>query len=218
DAHVEIEGYIPLNQAHSIASRIEEHIVRVFPNSDILIHTEPHNRKDPIALIRTIASQIPEIKGIHGIIAKTIGDKLSVTYHLELESGISLKSAHEIASRMEKQLKKSIKNVSTIISHLEPALELLEPADYSSEELVRFRKQIFQISQSLPCIKSIHEIQILAHDRRYSITLHCTIDGSTTLAQAHDIITKIEEKIKMIDDKIHQVTIHCEPEDGKSVS
>jgi len=41
DAHVEIEGHIPLNQAHSIASKIEKQIVRVFPNSDVLIHTEP---------------------------------------------------------------------------------------------------------------------------------------------------------------------------------
>jgi divalent metal cation (Fe/Co/Zn/Cd) transporter len=34
-----------------------------------------------------------------------------------------------------------------------------------------------------------------------------------TLVQAHDIATKIEEKIKMADEKIDQVIVHCEPEE-----
>jgi len=217
DAHVEIEGHIPLNQAHSIASRIEEKIVTVFPNSDVLIHTEPHIHENPFAVIRTIASQIPEIKGIHRIIIKTIEKKLSVSYHLELDSGISVKSAHEIANRLEERLKMALSNVSMIISHLEPTAELSGPANHSQEELSRLRKQVVQISQSFPEIKSPHEIQILTYDGKYSVTLHCTIGSSTTLVQAHEIATKIEERIKMIDEKIEQVTIHCEPEDETPV-
>ncbi len=213
DAHVEIEGQVPLDQAHFIASKIEEKILTVFPNSDVLIHTEPHVRRDPLAVIRAITSQIPEIKGIHGIIVKTIGEKLSLSYHLELESGISVKSAHLIASRLEERIKAALKNVSTIISHLEPTARLPEPAVYSPEELSKLRRQIVQVSQSFPEIRSYHEIEILTREGRYSVTLHCTIDGSTSLVEAHEVATKMEEKIKMIDEKIEQVTIHCEPED-----
>jgi len=213
DAHVEIEGHIPLDQAHFIASKIEEKILKVFPNSDVLIHTEPHTGRDPRAVIRGITSQIPEIKGIHGIIVKTIGEKLSLSYHLELGSGISVKSAHLIASRLEEGIKATLKNVSTIISHLEPIAELSEPATYSPEELSRLRKQIIQVSQGFPEIKSSHEIEILTRQGRYNVTLHCTIDGSTSLVQAHEVATKMEEKIKMTNEKIEQVTIHCEPED-----
>ncbi|MFX0200153.1 MAG: cation diffusion facilitator family transporter, partial [Candidatus Hodarchaeota archaeon] len=93
DAHVKIDGQIPLNQAHNIASNIEDQITKAFPNSDILIHTEPHTGEDPIAIVREVASQMPEIKGIHGITVKTLGDKLSVAYHLELEPEISVRSA-----------------------------------------------------------------------------------------------------------------------------
>ena len=212
DAHVEIDGNIPLNQAHFIASRIEEQIVKVFPDSDVLIHTEPHPTEDPLAVIRTIVSQIPEIKGIHEIIVKTLGEKLFVSYHLELESGISVKAAHEITNRLEGRLKATLKSVSTIISHLEPTTEFLEPVDYHLGELSKLRKQIVQVSESFPEIKSSHEIQILTRNGRHSITLHCTIDGSMNLDQAHEITTRLEEKIKMVDEKIEQVTIHCEPE------
>jgi cation diffusion facilitator family transporter len=214
DAHVEMDGGVPLNQAHSIASRIEEQVVRVFPNSDVLIHTEPHSPEEPIATIRTIASQIPQIREIHEIIVKTVGSSLYVSYHLELESGISVKSAHEIADRLEGQIKTSLRDVSSIISHLEPVSAAPRFADLRSDDLNRLRKQIVEISQQFPEVRSCHEIQILAHDGRYSITLHCAIDGGMNLDRAHEIATKMEEKIKAADPRIEQATIHCEPEDG----
>jgi len=212
DAHVEIDGHTPLNQAHFITLRIEEEVVKVFPNSDVLIHTEPHAAEDPLAVIRDVASQLTEIKDIHGIIVRIVGGKLFISYHLELESGISVKDAHDIASRLEDQLRAKLHNISTIISHLEPTTELMKPVDASPKELSRLEKLIIQVSHSFPEVRSSHEIQILTSEKRYSVTLHCTIDGSMTLAQAHDIATRMEEKIKSIDEKIEQVTIHCEPE------
>jgi len=212
DAHVEIEGYIPLNQAHSITSRIEEEIEKVFPNSDVLIHTEPHTAENPLAVIRGIASQLPEIKDTHGIVIRDVGGKLSVSYHLELESGISVKDAHDIANRLEDQLRAKLNNISTIISHLEPTTEQVKLINGSSKELSRLENLIVQVSQGFPEIKSSHEIQILISEKGYNVALHCTVDGSMTLAQAHEIATRMEEKIKGVDEKIDQVVIHCEPE------
>ncbi len=212
DAHVEIEGQTPLNKAHSIASSIEEQIVKVFPDSDILIHTEPHTGDDPIEVIRNAASQISEIKGIHGIAVKTIGKKLNVSCHLELEPEISVTSAHEVANCLEERLNKELKNVSTIISHLEPTTKLSE-SGYKPKASNRIQKRITKISQSLPEVRSVHEIQILTSGERYNVTLHCTIDSSLTLAQAHEIATKIEDEIKRADKKIDQVIVHCEPEE-----
>jgi cation diffusion facilitator family transporter len=212
DAHVEIEGYVPLSQAHAITSEIEEVIMKAFPNSDVLIHTEPHTAEDPLTVIRDAASQLDEVKDIHSIVVRILGGKLFVSYHLEFESRISVKDAHDIANRLEDQLRARLPNVTTIISHLEPTAELVKPVEISSTELSRLGNLIVQVSHEFPEVHSSHEIQILTSGRRYSVTLHCTIDGSMTLAQAHEIATKMEEKIKDIDEKIEQVTIHCEPE------
>jgi len=216
DAHVEIAGHLPLNQAHWVASRIEDQIAKAFPNSDVLIHTEPHTHGDPLTVVRTVGSQIPEIKGVHNVIVKTVGRELSISYHIELDPRISVEDAHDIANSMEERVRAALKNVSAIISHLEPATELLEPAVYSREELDRIRNQIVQIARAFPSVRSTHETQILTKAGKYSVTLHCTVDGSTSLVEAHRIATQMEEKIKTIDPRIEQVTIHCEPEDGKT--
>jgi len=165
-----------------------------------------------LEVIRGIASQLPEIRSMHGIVIRDVGGKLSVSYHLELESGISVKDAHDIANRLENQLRGKLDNVSTIISHLEPTTEHMKLVNGSPKELSRLENLIVQVSQSFSEIKSSHEIQILISDKGYNVTLHCTVDGSMTLSQAHDIATRMEEKIKSTDKKIDQVVIHCEPE------
>jgi cation diffusion facilitator family transporter len=212
DAHVTLAGGMTLYQAHSVTSIIEDRISKILPQSDIMIHTEPHTGKDPVTTIRSIASSIPEIKGIHGITVRTIGGKLLISYHIELESKTTIISAHEIASNLEKNLKKELGNVSTVVSHLEPAPET-SGIGYSRESASILEKEVAKISQSLPEVRSLHEIEILARGGRYNVTLHCTVDSSVTLAQAHEIATKIEEKIRAADNRIDQVSVHCEPQE-----
>ena len=214
DAHVDIEGHVPLTQAHSIASRIQDQIALVFPDSDVLIHTEPHTEENPLAVIRNIASAVPEIEGIHELVVKTIGEKISVSYHIELNSQITVKSAHDIANLLENRLRKELQNVDTIISHLEPTAEVFRSTYGRPEELSKLEKQIVQVLQSFPEITSYHEVQILTRDAKYNVTLHCLVNGSMTLIQAHDIATKIEEKVRAVSKQIEEVTVHCEPEEG----
>lgn len=213
DAHVTLAGGITLYQAHSVTSIIEERISKILPQSDIMIHTEPHTGKDPVTTIRTIVSDIPEIKDIHGITVRTIGGKLLISYHVELESMTTITSAHEIASNLEQRLKSELGNISTIISHLEPAPETLRTG-YSREPASLLEKEVTKISQSLPEVRSLHEIEILARSGRYDVTLHCAVDSSVTLAQAHEIATRIEEKIRAVDNRIDQVSVHCEPQES----
>ena len=213
DTHVTLAGGMPLYQAHTVASNIEEQIASVLPGSDIVIHTEPHTGGDPLATVRGIASQIPEVRDIHGIAVKSIGRNLFLSYHLELEPSISVKDAHEIASSLEQHLKNELKNVSTIISHLEPASEISE-SGYSPEKDSTLRRQIARIADGLPEVRSLHEVQIITRDGRRNITLHCSVDGLATLAQSHEIATKIEERVRAIDKQIVKVSVHCEPEDS----
>ncbi len=212
DAHIRLAGGMTLYQAHSVASSIEDRIKEILPRSDILIHTEPYVGGEPITTIRNIVSEMPEIKDIHGIAVKTIGGRLSVSYHIELEPKLSVADAHECASLLERRIKEEVENVSTIVSHLEPISEISE-SEYSRESARMLEREIAKISAGFSEVRSLHDIEILARKGRYSVTLHCTVDGSVTLAQAHEIATKIEGKIKMVDERIDQASVHCEPEE-----
>ncbi|MEM2129769.1 MAG: cation transporter dimerization domain-containing protein, partial [Candidatus Bathyarchaeia archaeon] len=210
DAHVTLSGGMTLYQAHSITATIEERILKILPNSDILIHTEPYSGKDIVTAIRAVASDVSEIRDIHGISVKTIDGKLFISYHIELDPKITIASAHEIADILERHIKEKLPNVSTIISHLEPSSEISE-TEYSYKSTVFLEKEIEKTSLSMPEVSSLHELEILVRDGKFSVTVHCEIDSSITLTRAHEIATKIEEKIRSIDKRVNQVSVHCEP-------
>ena len=213
DAHVTLTGGMSLYQAHLATSVMEERIAKFLPNSDIMIHTEPHSGKDPVSTVRTVASYFPEIRGIHGITVKTIGGKIQVSYHIELDPQISISSAHEIADGLEKRLKVELKNIFTVVSHLEPAPETQETG-YSRESDSLLENEVERILESMPEVRSIHEIETLKRDGMYNVTLHCAVDSIATLTQAHDIATRIEERIKVSNSRINQVNVHCEPQES----
>jgi len=73
------------------------------------------------------------------------------------------------------------------------------------------RRKIVQIGRTFPEVISLHDVQLLWRDGKYSISLHCTVDSSLTLERAHEIATKIENKIRALDERINQVDVHCEP-------
>jgi divalent metal cation (Fe/Co/Zn/Cd) transporter len=124
---------------------------------------------------------------------------------------ISVEAAHGIADRLEQCLKQEVGNESTIVSHLEPTQEVSQTG-YRQESASMLKDEIARISRSLPEVRSLHEVQIVARGGRYAVTLHCAIDGSATLVQAHEIATMIEKKIKIVDERIDQVDVHCEPQ------
>lgn len=40
--HVELDGALPLSEAHAITDDLERELLEAFPNADVIIHQEPH--------------------------------------------------------------------------------------------------------------------------------------------------------------------------------
>ena len=214
DAHVEIRGHLPLSQAHSIAEAIEGEIDKVFPGSDVVIHTEPRVGGGAISRIRDVASEFSEIKGVHEVTVTDIGKGIFVSYHLEMDPEISLERAHETAHELEDKLRSALGKHALIVSHLEPTLKLSVQNGLSLKELKELRAEVILTAEGFPGIRSVHDIDAMSHAGMLCITLHCLVNGSMTLDQAHDITTKLEEKIKFLDQRIGHVIIHSEPEEA----
>ena len=75
----------------------------------------------------------------------------------------------------------------------------MDMKNFGSEML---QKRIVQIREGFPDVISLHNIQILSRNGKYSISLHCTVDVSLTVGRAHEIATGIEDKIRTFDERI----------------
>lgn len=211
DLHVEVDGHLPLSRAHSISDAIESEIKNLLGDVDVTIHTEPGTSGDSASQIRRIASEIKEIRGIHEIGVSRIGESLIISYHIEMDPGISLEKAHRVAEEMEGRLREVFGEGSVILSHMEPAEPPSAHGWVRPEETAELRRRIFEALEGFPEVATVHEIRSLTSREGLLLTLHCKVEGSTSLERAHEISTMMEEKIRAIDPRIRYVIIHCEP-------
>ena len=96
------------------------------PESDVVVHVEP--APEDAALrerILAAALTVPRVREMHNIRVVSVDDGLQVALHLKLPQDLTLETAHEVASQVERAISDAVPEVVSVQTHLEP---LREPA------------------------------------------------------------------------------------------
>ena len=70
--------------------------------------------------IRKIFKSVDGIKGVHNLKTRRIGNRIAIEVHAEMDGQQSLESAHEIASKAEKDIKNKFGPKTHVGIHMEP--------------------------------------------------------------------------------------------------
>jgi ferrous-iron efflux pump FieF len=68
-----------------------------------------------------VAERFPEIKQVHGIEVRKVGDSLHVVLRCHFDPNISMKKAHEISNSLEREIRDAYPRIARIDVHEEPA-------------------------------------------------------------------------------------------------
>lgn len=136
EQHVELDENMPLLQAHSFVSAMEEEILRDAPEIDsVLTHIESEpatiERTQEIALddrrledaLRAAAAQMAEIVDVHELTVLRAGDHIDVSCHCTLPDQLSMSRVHEVITALEDRFKAECPEVSRVTIHPEPVTD-----------------------------------------------------------------------------------------------
>ena len=132
DLHLEVSANMTVKQAHDVSDQVERKIREANPNiSEITIHVESASKRISRELtgvetglesyIEHVAERFPEIKHVHGIEVRKIGDSLHIVLRCHFDPNINMKKAHELSSKLEGAIRSSYPNIARIDVHEEPA-------------------------------------------------------------------------------------------------
>src|SRR5258708_7788774 len=115
---------VPAGQAvvegHRAADHVEQALEATLPGSDVVVHVEPRRRGlDLRDRVLAIALSEPLVKEAHDIAVFEDGERASVSLHLKFPADLDLRSAHEIAERVERAILEQ-PGVDDVQTHLEP--------------------------------------------------------------------------------------------------
>lgn len=132
---LEVEDRLSLDQAHGVATHIEQSLAYEFgPDTEVNIHIEPLR---PSAMpageigagetqavekaLERVRARLRVIRDIHNVSVQRVDGRLFISLHCVLDGGIPLVDAHEYATRIEYLTKEYLANVERVVVHLEPA-------------------------------------------------------------------------------------------------
>ena len=132
DLHIEVSANMTVKQAHDVSEQVESRIKVVNPNiSEVTIHMESASERISRELkgaetelesyIEHVAERFPEIKLVHGIEIRRIGDSLHVVLRCHFDPSINMQKAHEISNSLEREVKSAYPSIARIDVHEEPA-------------------------------------------------------------------------------------------------
>jgi cation diffusion facilitator family transporter len=86
-------------------------------NVDMLMDKAPDPRS--LEIIRTCALSVEGVLGVHRVRARQLGEEVSLDLHVEVDSNLSIREAHEIAHRVQDCLE-SLDDVASALVHVCP--------------------------------------------------------------------------------------------------
>jgi cation diffusion facilitator family transporter len=210
DAVVAVPPGQAIVEGHTTADQVEHAVREALPGSDVVVHLEP--RRDGLDLrdrALAIALAQPLVREAHDIAIYRAGDRAFVSLHLKLPADTPLREAHDVAERVESELRAE-PDVADVQTHLEPlefpvaVTSLGEGRD--DEELRRIRSLIDDRTGGRPS-----EIQLLHTDVGLVVFLSVSVGIDMSLHDAHELASRLEDDIRHDRDYIADVVVHTEP-------
>jgi len=208
DCTVEVSSLMSLEEAHALASDIEENLTKTFGNVEATIHIEPAEEKTKMERLVEKLATVENVKEVHDIVTVYAHGKLYITLHVYVDPNLSVEEAHEIADKIESNMHAEIKQLENVTVHVEPHGAEIRKAKISEDEMKKLIDELVgKVKTDLRLKKTV---TYSAEGKRY-INVDCCFTKHVPLTEAHEIASQVEKKISEYFAGA-VVTVHIEPE------
>ena len=208
DASVQVPSMMSLEEAHSLASKIESCLKDSLVNVDATIHIEPSDKGVKMDEVVQKLASVEGVKEVHEISTIFVGGKLYITLHAYVNPEMSIEEAHKIAETIEQNMQSEIKQLENVTVHVEPAGVAI-PATKVTE--AQIRNIVNDVAKGIAFNLRIKRVVTYDGQSKRYINIDCCFTQQILVKEAHRIASLIEKGTK---DRFAGavVTVHMEPE------
>jgi cation diffusion facilitator family transporter len=199
-----------------------EAVQRVVPDADVVIHTIPRQSSTESIFDRVRAVAARNNVSVHEVSVQSIEGKLRVEQHVELNEAMTLAEAHNFVTAMEAEILREVPELKSVLTHIESEPATIERTLKVSgkaagegqveSETERIRRSLRSVTENFPEIVDVHEILVGRTGEHIHVSCHCTLPDELTMQRVHEVITGLEDRLKLECPEVYKVLIHPEPE------
>ena len=194
-------------EGHGVADDVEAAVRRALPNSDVVVHLEPRRHGlDLRDRALAVALAEPLVREAHDIIIYEHDGNASVSLHLKMAPDASIGEAHDVAERVEAALRAE-PDVEDVHTHLEP---LDQPVGASPDAAPDQAQRITQLVRGRTG-RPPRELRLLHAAGGLVVFVSVAVPADMTLADAHELASRLEDDIRDGQSHVQDVVVHTEP-------
>lgn len=209
---VAVSRTLPLDRVAALKTRVADSIRLDFPRAEVGVDAAPRALDNETVHERVMVTARNLGLAVHHVTVHDIGGKLSVSLDLEVDSNLSLGSAHDIADNLESALRDELGPGVEIETHIEP----LQPPEAAGREAPPERVRAVEIALAEAAaeggmIRDVHDVRVRETDEGEIVNFHCNLDPALTVQAVHEKVDELEQALRRRSSSIKRVIGHAEP-------
>jgi cation diffusion facilitator family transporter len=209
---VAVSRTLPLDRVALIKERLTRAIRADIPAAEVTITTEPRALDSETVRERVMVIARDLGLAIHHVAVQAISGQLSVSADLEVDGTMTLAAAHEVASRLEDAIRDELGPDVEVETHIEPLpAEVLPGQDASPIRIAEVRELLTTLAAEIPNVGEVHDVRVRETSDGEIVNFHCIVDPALPVAAAHDVVDRLERRLRRQFPAIHRVIGHAEP-------
>jgi cation diffusion facilitator family transporter len=209
---VQVARTMPVDEIVKTKEAIFKAVHGRFPNADITVTANPVVLDNETVFQKVMLIAARRNLAIHHLTAQKIGEKLAISFDLEVEGSMPLGEAHETATVLEEAIRAELGSDVEVESHIEPQPErMLNGQDAPSGLTAEVEAALMALTAAYPRLSDIHSIRLRQNEEGLFLHYHCRCSPADTVENIHDDIDRVEAGLKDRFGTIRRVIAHAEP-------
>jgi cation diffusion facilitator family transporter len=212
DLAVGVNRTWPLNRVAAITERLTRDIRDEIAKAEVTITTQPRPLDDETVRERVMMIARNRGLAIHHVAVQAISGRLSVSADLEVEGTMPLADAHDIASRLEEDVRDELGPNVEVETHIEPLpADVLAGRDASADRIAEIRNTLAAFASEITGLSEIHDVRVRETADGEIVYFHCSVDAALSVSAVHDLVDAVERGLRRRFPTIQRVIGHAEP-------
>lgn len=209
---VRVSRSLPLERVTEIKARIQEGLSQDLPRSEFTITADPIQLDNETILERVMLIAARLRVPIHHVIVQNVGDRLSISFDVEVDSQMSLGEAHAIASRVEHAIRQELGERVEVESHIEPLVaNELAGREADAATIATIAASLAGGAAAVTDIDDVHNVRVRHTQAGLIVNFHCGIDPAADVAHVHEIVDRLERHVRALNPAVLRIIGHAEP-------
>jgi cation diffusion facilitator family transporter len=203
---------LPLDRVAAIKDEIVARLRAELGDTEIAVIVVPRALDSETVLERVMVIARNLALPVHHVTVHAIANRLSVSLDLEVDGGMPLGAAHEIASGLETAIQDELGPDVEVETHIEP----LQTEDVTGRDAPAARTDavsvaLSQIARTLGSVREVHDVRMRETADGDIVNFHCRVDPALSVHDVHEKVDELERGLRQSFPSIKRVIGHAEP-------